>query len=472
MADLPRLRRSELNARLAGIASELDYWQQQTKPGARFERHWSQVQRLATVVGTPIDALKRQLAELVDDAQLLAQAEELEKNVLALHSIWEVFRAKLVLREDDLLKAVLPAFDDLAWACYQPAMECFAAVRREPPLLYFTTLWSPFAQGRDTSFQNEVRASGGVLIRDEFLDILQSLPVPLIGLPWYHAAHIPGAIVIAHEVGHIVERDFALTAPIQAAIAGAGLAQPAAWSAWATEVFADLYGCLGMGPAFVGSMMDLLASGLAEVQQEKANAKGKYPTRIMRVRLMLEVLRAITLNDDAQRLEATWQGTYGPLVVPEGYGDDIAKVVAALLRGPYPTKNGGATALSDVLTFPGELLPKARQLADDAANGRENTLKLTTDPRCLFAAARHLHEQPPAGGQVKAAFERILQAIVSNGEGESRLRGPLLRGATPAPAPAAAKALTPEQKAADLALGESLLTLLAKRDPIAPPTSS
>lgn len=126
MADLPQLRRRELNARLAGISAELDYWQQLTKPGARFERHWSPVQRLATLVGTPSEALKRQLAEIADDTELLAQVEEIEKNVLALHSIWEVFRAKLLLREDELLKSVLPAFDDLAWACYQPATQRFA----------------------------------------------------------------------------------------------------------------------------------------------------------------------------------------------------------------------------------------------------------------------------------------------------------------------------------------------------------
>lgn len=468
MADLPTLRRSELSARLAGIETELEYWKEQTASGARFERHWSQVQRLALVVGSPIDELKRQLADLVDDAELLAEAEELEKNVLALHSIWEVFRSKLLLREDKLLKTVLPAFDDLAWACYQPAMEHFAPGRKEPPLLFFTTLWSPFAQGRDTSFQNEVRASGGALLQDDFLDILQSLPVPLIGLPWYHAAHIPGAIVIAHEVGHIVERDFDLTPAIQAALASADLDQPAAWSSWATEVFADVYGCLGMGPAFVGAMMDLLASGVAEVQKEKPNPQGKYPTRTMRVSLMLEVLKSLQLDDKAQQLAATWQATYGPLLLPDAYAKDITKVVEALLRGPYPAIKGGAIRLSDVLTYPENFLEQTRQIADAAANGRDTRLRSFKDPRCFFAAARHLHENPPPGPLSNAPFERIIKAILTRGEGESRMRGgPVMRGASPAPATPAAKQLSTKQEEADKALGQSLLKRIAKRAPTA-----
>ena len=466
MADLPKLRRSELNARLAGIVTELDYWKQQTQPGARFERHWSQVQRLAMVVGAPINAFKRELAEMDDDVDLLAQAEQLEKNVLALHSIWEVFRGKLLLREDDLLKTVLPAFDDLAWACYQPAMMCFANVRKEPPLLYFTTLWSPFAQSRDTSFQNEVRASGGALIQDEFLAILKSLPVPLIGLPWYHSAHIPGAIVISHEVGHIVERDFGLTPAIQSALAGASLAEPAAWSSWATEVFADIYGCLGMGPAFVGAMMDLLASSLAVVQKEKPNPNGKYPTRSMRVSLMLQVLQAIALDDEAQRLDATWQATYGQRDIPAGYEDDIPKVVASLLHGPYTAHNGTTIALNDVLSFPQDFIQKAKDIADDAANGRENNLRSYKETRCYFAAARLLHENPPAGSNSNANYQRLIEAIVSKGEGETRMRGSVSRGASsPQPPQPPAQTLSSEQEEADRNLGQDLLKqLIAMRD--------
>ena len=458
---LPKLRRSELNARLAGIETELDYWKQQTQPGARFERHCSQVQRLATVVGEPITGLRRELEKIVDDQELLAQAEQLEKNVLALHSIWEVFRSKLLLREDELLKTVLPAFDDLAWACYQPAMLRFGLGSKEPPLLYFTTLWSPFAQGRDTSFQNEVRASVGALNQDEFLDILQSLPVPLIGLPWYHAAHIPGAIVIAHEVGHIVERDFGLTPAIQAAVKGAGLAEPDAWSSWATEVFADVYGCLGMGPAFVGAMMDLLASGLAVVHEEKPKPNGKYPTRSMRVSLMLQVLQAIALNDEAQRLDATWQATYGPRLIPTGYEADIPKVVASLLRGPYLAINGTPIALNDVLNFPQDYLQKAKDIADDANNGWENNLRTYRETRCFFAAARYLHENPPAGPFSNATYQRLVEAIVTKGEGETRMRGSVSRSASSPPP----QTVTSEQVKADQNLGQDLLKqLIAMRD--------
>ena len=81
--------------------------------------------------------------------------------------------------------------------------------------------------------------------------------------------HLPMAVVVAHEVGHAVEHDFWLEAALTAAFAA--LAVPderkVAWSAWREELFADAYGVLCCGPAYVQALMDFLLGAPAAIQR-------------------------------------------------------------------------------------------------------------------------------------------------------------------------------------------------------------
>ena len=76
---------------------------------------------------------------------------------------------------------------------------------KEPPLLFCSSNASPFIQRRNTPFLAE-----GVTADDmeRFDAALAFLPIPIIGVPWSQANHLPAAVVIGHEVGHAVERDF------------------------------------------------------------------------------------------------------------------------------------------------------------------------------------------------------------------------------------------------------------------------
>jgi hypothetical protein len=470
---LPRQRRAELEARLGSLEREMDLWAHRTELGASFPRHHSQVRRLANVFAAPNEAIRAELQALGDPTAFLGSVESVEKKILAIHAIWEVFRSKLILREDELFQTVLAAFDDLAWACYEPALRRFATVPKTPPLVYFTAAWSPFALGRDASFAAEVRGgvdSSGALADDDLLAILRSLPVPLIGIPWYHASYIPSAIIIAHEAGHVVEQDFALSAPIAAALAGAKLAQPERWRSWASEVFADLWGCLTMGPAFVGAMMDLLAGAVQKIQGEKPR-EGAYPTRNLRVALMLETLSQMGLKDDSERLGQLWQATYGPQALPADFGDDMAKVVVALIAGPYRDNIGANLSLRDLVTLPaGYGAKRLQHLGEYAAANRPQGLVGETDPRLLFAAARWLHENPEQGPSAQA-FQIIVDQVVQKGTNQVRTRGGGQRDGGAASEPptatlptAAFQAPTPEQQREDRTVGLKVLDLLTKSD--------
>src|SRR4029077_17847174 len=128
--------------------------------------------------------------------------------------------------------------------------------------------------------------------------------------------------------------DFELTADITTALSRAGLDHEDTWKDWASEVFADLYGCLCMGPAFVGAMMDLLSTSASSVQTETRTG-GKYPTRALRVELMLGALTQAGHTADAARLRTTWEDAYGATRTMTEFKDDVAKVIGAIYAGPY-----------------------------------------------------------------------------------------------------------------------------------------
>ena len=323
-----------------------------------------------------------------------------------------------MIREDAFFRDVLAACDDLAWECYGPAAQRFNAEHKQPPLVYFTSTWSPFAFSRDSNFQNEVRAGAGargMLGEDALQEVLRRLPIPLIGVPWYQAFHLPGALIIAHEAGHIVEFDFGLTGEIETALDRAGLAQNDRWKEWASEVFADLYGCLRAGPVFVGAMMNLLATSVAAIQREKPRS-GRYPTRALRVELMLQALDRLGHANENRRLRATWENTYGAMQTMPEFKSDVPKVVMAIYAGTYR-----GIALTELGSFPTDAADAVRVIAQRAAGNDWQKLAEEKDPAKLFAAAQWLHEnQHP---KQREAYKLLTRQIVEKGRSQFRMRG-------------------------------------------------
>ncbi|MFC0804610.1 MULTISPECIES: hypothetical protein [Sinorhizobium] len=398
-AGLNQRRRAEIDAKMESLDKELDHWRRLTDDeGLGLRRHYSQIRRLETVLNGLTASVRKDLGDLPPDGTVIDKAVSLENSILAAHSIWEVFRTKLLLREDEMFRGVLAACDDLAWECYGPAMQRFDPGLKGPPLVYFSATWSPFMVPRDSSFQNEVRAgpgAAGALRDDAFLEVLKRLPIPLIGVPWYHTVHLPGAIIIAHEVGHVVEFDFDLTADIAAALSNAALDRAEVWQGWASEVFADLYGCLCMGPAFVGAMMDLLTTSVDAVQKE-IRTGGKYPTRALRIELMLNALTQAGHTKDAARLRRTWEDVYETKGTLVDFESDVAKVICAIYKGPYR-----GHALTDIISYTVD--PYADNVIGEAAAlGSTAVLADHTDPRRLFAGAQWLHENPQPDQDPKA----------------------------------------------------------------------
>lgn len=417
---LPVLRLSEVQAKLRSLDEELGHWAKLTEAeNLGLRRHRLQVARLTTVLHQLTAEVRAALNAQPSATTVLASVEAWENQILAAHSIWEVFRAKLVLREDGLFRDILAACDDLLWAFYAPAMARFAPDRKTPPLVYFTSTWSPFAIVRDTSFQNEIRitsSAAGALADDTFLQVLRRLPIPLVSLPWYQGFHLPGALVLAHEAGHIVASDFDLTADIAAALASAQLSNPAIWESWSAEVFADVYGCVMMGPPFVSALMNLLTVAPETVQNE-VRSTGKYPTRSLRIEIALSALAHLGHTSSAEQLRGSWEEVYGPMRTMTELLPDVEKVVAALLAGPYK-----GLALTSLDPFPSGKARNIQTIGEAARDNFPAILRNYSDVRLLFAAAQWVHEHS-SGPSAIPAYGRIVSQAVTRGANEFRMRG-------------------------------------------------
>jgi hypothetical protein len=260
--------------------------------------------------------------------------------------------------------------------------------QREPPLVYFTGGTSPFLMPRGAPYVVEPLPDGGMRA-PEFSEAVRSVPVALIGLPWFHASHLPDAPLIAHEVGHAIEQDLGLADCVRELIEGAVPAQhSSAWGAWSSEVFADIYGVLGCGSGFVRALAALLAGHQRDVATEVRDESGwgSYPTRTLRVLLTTAVLEKLQVDPADPPMASAWRDTY-PQRPLEDYEADVDAVVTAVLDGPYKVLKG---SLAAAFPYTKDDEQQASKTATRLVKGLEpDTAKI----RQLLAAARLAYDR-------------------------------------------------------------------------------
>jgi hypothetical protein len=373
-------RRAELYAKLASVKLEFDRWRDASEQGQPLRKHYRQIRRVTKA----LDVMRMRIAQDVEAAagdDVLAQARQLERSILELHRLWDYFRSKLALRAVAWFQQPLYAVDELAWACYEPLQLAATADHKEPPLSFFNGAWSPFAAGRGRVYEPE-RVEGAILPTTSVRDVIRKLPIPVVGVPWYLAQHLPDSPVVCHEVGHVAEQDFGLTEAVEAALEGADIPDERrpAWRSWRSEVFADVYGCLGVGSAFVSALMGFLVDDPVAIAKQQLTAPGwgKYPSTDLRMAFNFAVLRHIGLDGPAQDLEQQWSAYYGRDGM-SAFRSDCEPVAEALLCSPLGPL--GDVSLAHVLAFD----QVAQSAAEEQARGV--LVKKAPNPR----DARRLH---------------------------------------------------------------------------------
>lgn len=388
-------KRLEATRRLEAFDAELDRWIAASAQGQTFQRHGSQIRAIRHM----LVAMRTDIGEAIADESvpldISASASSLS---LALFAIWDFFRSKLDQRRNAAYAGSLRMADELAWACYLPARGLGV---KEPPLAFFTGGSSPYILRRDRRFFAD--GLPRELVGDETITSATArLPFPVVGLPWTQMAHLPDGVVIAHEVGHAIEIDCELTADMSAAIGAAmtsraAAARSAEWQAWLSELFADLYACLAVGPAFAYALRDFLAAPAERLAAERPSAQSPYPPTSVRMRFNAGVLER-TIPGSGNAVWADWQGnvTVPPTLEPY-VGDADAVAGEMLTRSCTALSNQPITTL---IGFTRDDVAASEELVSLAEDRR--LLPGNADVRTLFAAARMAYEKNPQGYDVSS----------------------------------------------------------------------
>ncbi len=397
-------RVAALSDKLDALAHDFDQWLALSTKHATFEKHHTQVRRLVHRLNRLRTSLEQEITALGDDPDALGAAHALEHDVLFLYNMWEFYRAKLGQRHVPWTRRFLDLADEYAWACLEPVIKVAvdaghirAEDVREPPLVYLNGDWSPFAATRGLALMAET-VDVTETDREMFRQEVQALPLSVLGVPWYQLSHLPDVLILAHEVGHVVEDDLRLTASLHAVLQAAladhvGEDRREAWRCWMGEAFADVFGTLAGGRGFAFAMLDFVSLDLHTVREEERDARdwGAYPTVALRADLMVATLTLMADIDGATEVAARRDALLAGANTMPTFRTDAEVIARAWVSSPLAAF-GGKT-LQEVARVP------ARHWADasrtSAAAIKEHAIA-TTDPRVLVSAARVAFEEAPA----------------------------------------------------------------------------
>ena len=159
------------------------------------------------------------------------------------------------------------------------------------------------------------RVEGAILPTTSVRDVIRKLPIPVVGVPWYLASTCRTHRCLSRG-GPLAEQDFGLTEAVEAALEGADIPDERrpAWRSWRSEVFADVYGCLGVGSAFVSALMGFLVDDPVAIAEQQLTAPGGASTRArLRMAFNFAVLRRLDLarRTCSRTLGMQWSAYYG-----------------------------------------------------------------------------------------------------------------------------------------------------------------
>lgn len=401
-----RRRRAALRDKLDALALDFGEWEALSTAGKPFEKHHTQVKRLVRRLGRLRQVLDDDIGKLrIDGANTMARGYALERDVLLLHNMWEFYRSRLSQRFVPWMKRFLDAADDYAWACLQPVITAAVAAKhvtaasvREPPLTYLNGEWSPFASTRGTALMSEA-VSPSETERQAFIREVKSLPLSVLGLPWYQLSHLPDVLILAHEIGHVVEDDLYLTESLAKVLADTVAAEsiPAnratAWQSWLGEAFADTFGAVAGGRGFACALADFVTLDVKAIRAESLTFPnwGVYPTTALRLRVVAGALDALGDTDGVKEIMARAEALMDGMAPMSAFHDDCAPIARRWLETPLAAL-GGSTLLA-IARVPSNHWKGVESVSAGAL--RSKFPLSTNDVRALVSGARLAFEQEP-----------------------------------------------------------------------------
>jgi hypothetical protein len=209
--------------------------------------------------------------------------------------------------------------------------------------------------------------------------LLESLPVPLISLPWTEVFHAPSMVSIAHETGHVLEVDAKLEGALPGVIAKA--ADDSNWKPWAKEIFADHIAMRACGRGFAVFLADLLAP----LKKRGVRPMPAYPDYDTRMELCFAALADMGHAQQADQLRDEWGKMSNSQLGAKTHTDAVVKALAQMTVG--------SKKLSEVIGFTSKDESEVLRIMQDL---RQNPSRVNEQPATLIAAAAAclFHEEP------------------------------------------------------------------------------
>ncbi len=404
-------KEEELRWKLASLPEELKDWRERAQKANSLEKNHSQIDRLSRQIEGLQAMVMAELVKAVDDGELWLRAESLEKKALIVHTLWDQFRSRLSLRLVSPFDTYLALADAYARECYVPVYRHLHKIASDQlcpaPLVTFDHQVSPWMKPEAGAAELDGR-DGTLLTAQQLQDALEQLPLALIGLPWSYITYLPHIALLAHEVGHAIERSAQLTKPLDQAVGDAKLGDEkrrAAWQDWRKEVFADWYGCAMGGPAFVRSLVDHLANDEAQIaRQTRPHQNGSwtaYPTATVRVLLACHTMRDMGFKTEADEIVGAWSEAY-PQNQLQAFSSDFDAIV-----------NGFCSVLdlkqAEYGSFSRPIMDAAILVTNMYRQGGKLAKTAPKPARAYVTAARLLTQGPPTAVPVQALWQLLRQ---------------------------------------------------------------
>jgi len=319
-------------------------------------------------------------------AALLRFKERSETHARTTEQVWE-FYLNLFSQRTGPFAAWLGGLDRIALDCYRAVYLGLGRARSIPspsPLTYMETGFGP------ATFRRGVKLSklGS-----------QSNPFPLVKVP-YHRLLNPWSLgAVPHEVAHNLQSDLGLWNVMPKRIGAMFAARKLpirnaqVWQRWHKETYADLAGVLLIGPAYAGSLMDVV--GRSRESTSAWNDEAVHPTPIIRAPLNIRLLERLGFGGDAVAFRRAWDALYPPSAwarvpawVRARLPEQIDAVIDAICFENFDEYGG--RSLAQVVRFEPKHAALVREAADRLQTGTDTGI---LPERFLIAAARQALSQ-------------------------------------------------------------------------------
>jgi len=406
-----------LSRRVAALPSALDVWLQRAGAGNELEFNFPQIEALDHFMRA-LCRVNQDSLDVLDPAgdidTFLTQTLKISANIVKSEIVWEFFRSRLDLRFVPELQRMLATADLVSYDCYTAIIDRARALRivhrqsfHEVPLVGLAAQFSAstWHRGRrPPALQN------------------RNLPVPIIDLPLNCLATPWELLVIAHEVGHVVDDDLGqLTKALQPAIASQLEAAKtrqehiAGWQAWTSEIVADVLSTLLAGPAFCGLLIENLSLPIQYIR--RVHSTDSHVPHYLRVLINAALLRRQGLTQSANTLEVGWKALYGePGEDLASYLSDVETIISVILDTPLSTlqdQDGVQHSLSELISFTSDDQMRIEEAAVKLTKGASSSL---LSPRHVVSASRLAFEQmvkTNSAARLETLAQQTQQAIIA-----------------------------------------------------------